>query len=120
MASLLALAVLLAGIGYFVARPDDERRISRPWTRSELSEDGRTLTLWVEKPGDPGCEVFDHIEVERSERSATAAAIYEGTDQAFCIVPCPLRDETQTVTLEEPLAQVTILHASGASRSCRP
>lgn len=118
MASLVAFAILLAGIGYFVARPDDER-ISRPWTRAELSEDGRTLTLWVEKPGDPGCEVFDHIEVERSERSATAAATYERTDQEFCIVPCPLQDEPQTVTLEEPLTQVTILHASGASRSCR-
>ena len=121
IAAALVLIALVAGIGYGVAARDDEREsISRPWTRSEISADGRTLTLWVEKPGDPGCEVFDHIEVERSRRTATAAAIYERTDQEFCIVPCPLQDEPQTITLEESLTRVTILHASGASRSCRP
>ena len=104
MAVLLVLIALVAGVAYLAVERGDERpSISRPWTRSEVSEDGRTLTLWVEKPGDPGCEVFDHIDVERSGRTATAAAIYERTDQEFCIVPCPLPDEPQTITLEEPL-----------------
>ena len=75
--------------------------------------------LWVEKPGDPVCEVFDHIEVDRHERTANAAAIYRRTDQEFCMTPCPLQDEPQTITLDKPLTQVTVLHASGASRSCR-
>jgi hypothetical protein len=119
MTVLVGLVVLAVSVGFLVARRDADRRsISRPWTRSEISEDRRTLTLWVEKPGDPNCEVFDHIEVSLSEQTATAAAIYRRTDQEFCITPCALQDEPQTITLEEPLTDVTIAHAS-ASRSCR-
>jgi hypothetical protein len=114
---LLGLLVVVTGIA--VVLRDDDQLISRPWTRSEVSADGRQLTLWVEKPGDPGCEVFDHIEVERrSDGTAAATAWYARTDQPFCNVPCPLLDEPQTVTLDAPLTDVTIHHAP-SDRSCR-
>ena len=119
MTVLVVLLVLGVSVGFLVARREaDSRSISRPWTRSELSEDGRTLTLWVEKPGDSHCEVFDHIKVDVSGQTATAAAIYRRTDQEFCITPCALQDEPQTITLDEPLTDVAIAHAE-ASRSCR-
>jgi hypothetical protein len=119
LATVAVLAMLIVVGGIVVARRSDDRLISRPWTRSEISEDGRQLTLWVEKPGDPDCEVFDHIEVSRtSDRTATAAAWYERTDQEFCIVPCPLIDEPQSVTLDVPLTDVAIGHAP-SKRSCR-
>lgn len=119
-AVLVGLVAIAGGVAFIVLpREDGHASISRPWTRAEVSEDGTRLTLWVEKPGDPGCEVFDHIEVKHSNRTTTAAAIYTRTDQEFCIVPCPLQDEPQTVTLDQPLTQVSILHASGATPSCR-
>ncbi|WP_436794563.1 hypothetical protein [Actinospongicola halichondriae] len=114
----IVLAVVVGVIVWSAERGGDEW-ISRPWTTAAVSDDGLELTVWVEKPGDPACEVFDHLDVDRSERTAVVSAIYRRTDQDTCIVPCPLEDEAHTVTLDEPLGDLDIVHSPDAVDSCR-
>lgn len=108
-------AVLVIGV-----LSDSEDEIHRPWTTAEVSDDGRTLTLMVEPPGDPGCEEFVRIDVERRGDTAVAAAVYRRTAQEFCIVPCALADEPRTVELDEPLTGVEVVPTENTQRSCRP
>ena len=116
----VALVVVLGAVLATGALSGSNDEIRRPWTSAEISDDGRTLTLMVEPPGDPGCEEFVRIDVERQGDTATAAAVYRRTDQEFCIVPCSLRDEPRTVELEEPLTAVEVVAAEGTVRGCRP
>jgi len=115
----VALVAVLGAVLATGALGDSNDEVHRPWTTAEVSDDGRTLTLMVEPPGDPGCEEFVRIDVERRGDTAVAAAVYRRTGQEFCIVPCPGMDEPRTVELDEPLTGVKVVPADGTVRSCR-
>lgn len=116
---LIVLVVVVGAVVATGALGGSGEEISRPWTSAAVSGDGRTLTLMVEPPGDPGCEEFVRIDVERHGDRATAAAVYRRTDQEFCIVSCPLQDEPRTVVLDEPLTGMEVVAAEGTAPSCR-
>ena len=112
--------VLLAGALVIVrAAGGSDDLISRPWTRAEVSDDGQQLTVWVEPPGDPGCEEFERIDVDRDGSTAVIRALYRRTDQVGCIVPCPIQDEARTIALDDPLSGVSLTHDPDAVPSCR-
>lgn len=119
VAGVLGLVVVVGAVVATGALSDSDDEIQRPWSTAEVSDDGRTLTLMVEPPGDPGCEEFVRIDVERQGDTAVAAAVYRRTGQEFCIVPCPGADEPRTVELDEPLTGVDIISAEDTVRSCR-
>ena len=98
-----------------------DHEVNRPWTRSEVSSDGRRLSVWVEPPGDDDCEVFDRLDVERGgDGTAIVAAVYIRTDEEFCDVPCPLSDERRTVRVIDPLTDVVLEPHPDTVASCRP
>lgn len=96
-----------------------ETELNRPWTRTELSSDGKELTVWVEPPGDDECEVFDRIDVERDSGTAVVSAVYIRTEQEFCEVPCPLTDQRRTTNLDQPLPGLEIKPHPETVASCR-
>ena len=121
VAGVVALVVVVVGTVLVTgALSDSNDEIHRPWSTAEISDDGLTLTLMVEPPGDPGCEEFVRVDVEHRGDTAVAAAVYRRTSQEFCIVPCALADEARTVELEEPLTGVDVVPSKDTQRSCRP
>jgi hypothetical protein len=106
----ITAGVALLVVGSFIYVDDDGGAlVSRPWTRAELSRDGRVLTLWVVPPPDPQCEVFDHIELLPIGSALQPRAVYRQTPRRFCNVPCPLVPEPRTIELAASITGVRLL-----------
>lgn len=74
-----------------------------------LSEDGRTITLWVHDPADEKCHEWGKISVDLRRGDAVVMAQYRRTQQESCQVPCPLGTTPRSQTFDFDLRRYRIV-----------
>jgi hypothetical protein len=104
----LALVAAVAAGGWLLWFRDEPNYVPAPWDNYRISADGRTLTLWVQKPHDPGCLHWGKIDIERRGQVAVVTALNRRTSQVGCIVPCPLQALPHSETFDFDLRDYEI------------